>query len=324
MDRSPVFSPPAYLRSAHLQSIMNSQGPRKMRAGKIQRGLASQALTLKADDDTCLLAELDQTPEQASALVVLLHGWEGCSRSAYILTTTAQLLARDYDVLRVNLRDHGESHHLNREIFNSTRSPEVASALQNFVARQAYNKVYLAGFSLGASFALRIAADRGREIGLDAVIAVCPPVDPANAMRALNEGFFVYERYFFQRWRNSLRRKLECFPEYDYSEELASARSLDDLNRIFIPRYTAYAEVDEYFAAYALVGNRLASMAMPAHIIAAEDDPIIPVEDLQRIDSIENLQIEVYRHGGHCGFIENLAARSWVENRILQLLAAPA
>src|SRR5690606_41569990 len=60
------------------------------------------------------------------AAAILLRGWEGSSRSAYQLTTAQRLLGLGFDVLRLNLRDHGDSHHLNRELFNSTRSPEVA------------------------------------------------------------------------------------------------------------------------------------------------------------------------------------------------------
>jgi predicted alpha/beta-fold hydrolase len=317
-----VYEPPRHLRNAHVQTVLNSQGPRKLRARKILKRLDPDNLILQSEDGTRLLAELDQAVNGRSALVILLHGWEGSSRSSYLLTTAASLLAQGFDVLRVNLRDHGDSHHLNRELFNSTRSPEVASALQDFNAAQAYEHVFLAGFSLGGSFALRIATDAGTELGLDASIAVCPPTDPARAMDALNKGFFAYERYFFKRWHSSLQRKLHCFPEFDYGEELASARSLDDLNRIFIPEHTIYSDVGDYFAAYALVGDRLSSLAMPAYLIAAEDDPIIPVDDLKRIDPVETLHIETYRFGGHCGFIENLAAHSWIESRMSQILQA--
>ena len=59
---------------------------------------------------------------------------------------------------------------------------------------------------------------------------------------------------------------------------------------------------------------------MPATIIAAEDDPIIPADDFRRIDANDYLDIEIQRFGGHCGFIENLAAHSWVERRLLELL----
>jgi predicted alpha/beta-fold hydrolase len=320
MDDLNGFKPPRYLRNPHLQTILNSQGPRRVRAGHILKSLASKSLTLQAEDGTRLLAELDHAVTSRSALVILLHGWEGSSRSSYLVTTAAHLLAQGYDVLRVNLRDHGDSHHLNEELFNSTRSAEVASALQNFLNAHAYEHIFLAGFSLGASFALRIAADAGVELDLNAVIGVCPPTDPARAMDALKQGFFAYERYFFKRWCESLQRKLQCFPQLDYASELAAAKSLDDLNRSFIPRYTIYDEVNDYYAAYALVGDRLSALAMPAYLVAAEDDPIIPIDDLKRIDPIKNLHIETCRHGGHCGFIENLAARSWIETRMLQIL----
>jgi hypothetical protein len=315
-----LFKPPRYLRNAHIQTVLNSQGPRRIRAKRILRRLSTQRLTLCARDGTRLLADLDLSATPRARLVVLLHGWEGSSRSSYLVTTAAHLLAHGYDVLRLNLRDHGDSHHLNRELFNSTRSPEVASALQDFIDSHDYGQVFLVGFSLGASFALRIAADSGVELGLDGAIAICPPTDPARVMDALNQGFFAYERYFFNRWRQSLQLKLRHFPELDYAAELAQARSLDDLNRMFIPRHTIYQEVGDYFAAYALVGKRLASLEVPATLIAAEDDPIIPVDDLDRIEAIETLQIETHRYGGHCGFIENLAARSWIEGRILQVL----
>lgn len=320
MTIAETFTPPRYLRSAHLQTVLNTQGPRKLRAWRIGRRLVSEEIMLQAVDGTRLLAEFDRAADPDGKLVILLHGWEGSSRSSYMLTTAARLLAEGFDVLRVNLRDHGDSHHLNRELFNSTRSPEVASALQVYTAERDYREIFICGFSLGASFALRIAADSGVEIGLDGVVAISPPADPARAMDALNRGPWIYEQYFFRKWRASLKRKLECFPELQYGSFLSSAKSVDDLNRDFIPRYTPYQRVEDYFAAYALVGERLASLAMPATIIAAEDDPIIPAEDFDRISPIDALHIERHRYGGHCGFIENLAARSWVEDRIVQLL----
>ena len=138
-----------WLRNAHLQTIFNSQGPRKWRARRLARQLHTQTLKLLATDGTRLLAELDRADATATALAVLLHGWEGSSQSSYMVTLATRLLSQGYDVLRVNLRDHGPSHHLNRELFNSTRSPEVASALQNYLDRKAYPGVYLAGFFCG-------------------------------------------------------------------------------------------------------------------------------------------------------------------------------
>ncbi len=311
-----MFSPPVYLRNAHLQTVLNSLGPRRLRAGRLRPRLGGVETIIEADDGTRLRAEFDPAPEGARTLVVLLHGWEGCSWSSYMIITAHRLNALGCDVLRLNLRDHGDSHHLNRELFNSPRSPEVASALANFLAPRDYTRACLVGFSLGASFALRVAADRGAELGLDRVLAVCPPVDPARVMDALNRGFFGYERYFFRRWRDSLRRKLACFPELGYGELLAGARSLDDLNRIFVPRHTPYRRVEDYFAAYGLYGDRLKSLPVPARIIAAADDPIIPVGDFGRIEPVAALEVDIQPYGGHCGFIETPTGRSWLEREI--------
>ncbi len=309
-----------HLRNAHVQTVLNSQGPRKLRATKIQNRLSTRQVILQAADGTRLLADLDHALVPRSSFAVLIHGWEGSSRSSYLVTMAERLLAQGFDVLRLNLRDHGDSHHLNRELFNSTRSPEVASALQGFFDQQTYERKFIIGFSLGASFALRVAADSGSTLGLDGAVAICPPTDPARVMDALNNGFFAYQRYFFRKWYGSLELKLDLFPEFDYGEALTSAKSLDDLNRIFVPQHTDYSEVGDYFAAYALVGDRLAGLEVPAVIVASEDDPIIPVDDLRRIDPIENLRIETQRYGGHCGFIESLGARSWIESRLVELL----
>ncbi len=45
-----------------------------------------------------------------------------------------------------------------------------------------------------------------------------------------------------------------------------------------------------------------------------------PIDNLVRIEPTDILNIEIYRHGGHCGFFENLSAHSWVEGRMLQIL----
>ena len=73
------FTPPSLLRNAHIQSILNSVGPRKIRAKLLVRQLNSQALILTAKDGTRLTGEFDRSPNPKNAVVVLLHGWEARS-----------------------------------------------------------------------------------------------------------------------------------------------------------------------------------------------------------------------------------------------------
>ena len=65
---------------------------------------------------------------------MLLHGWEGSSDSLYLLSLAQPLFEAGYDVARLNLRDHGDSHHLNEEIFHSCRIAEVVGAVRGLHA----------------------------------------------------------------------------------------------------------------------------------------------------------------------------------------------
>jgi len=319
MTANNPFTPPLLLRNPHIQSILNSVGPRKIRAKRLVQRLNSETLILTAEDGTRLKGEYDRSLSANGGLIVLLHGWEGSSKSAYQVTTANYLLKQGFDVLRLNLRDHGDTQHLNQGIFNSTLTDEVAGAIADFSLKYSYKKIFLSGFSLGANFALRIAADHGERLNLSATVGICPPVDPVNAMIALNRTVFFYEKYFFYRWSNSLKKKLKHFPEYDFAEALDSARSINDMNELFITKYTPFDDIESYFLSYALTGDRLANLSTPTHLIASMDDPIIPITDIDRINRPEQLSIEVQEFGGHCGFIQNLAAHSWVEPRLVEI-----
>ena len=156
MISSNDFHPPNHLKNAHIQSIMNSIGPRKYRSILIQKKLTTRQLILKSHNDIRLVADFDCAQVRNKTIVILLHGWEGSSRSAYQVTTAFMLLEHGFDVLRINFRDHGGSHHLNRHFFKSTMSEEVAEAIEIFLNGHNYQHVFLAEFSLGGSFALSL------------------------------------------------------------------------------------------------------------------------------------------------------------------------
>jgi predicted alpha/beta-fold hydrolase len=325
------FNPPRFLRNPHIQSIMNSVGPRKVSAKRIAKRLKSQQILITTDQGVRLTAEFDlangqpishnassKTDDNQNPLVILIHGWEGSSQSAYQVTTANHLLNNGFDVLRLNLRDHGDSHHLNKAVFNSTLIEEVGDAIKVFTKDRKYPKTFLAGFSLGGNFTLRITADRAKELGIVAAVAVCPPIDPNSAMTTMNNTLFIYEKYFFRRWTASLKKKLTHFPELNFGPDMKNLKTLEDINRTFIPKFTPFSDAKSYFSAYGLIENRPETLAVPAHLIASEDDPILPIEDLDKIKPCKNLIINRQKHGGHCGFILNAKGESWISQALVE------
>jgi uncharacterized protein len=150
------------------------------------------------------------------------------------------------------------------------------------------------------------------------VLAVCPVLNPPSTMRSLEEGLWIYRRYFLRRWRRSLRLKAAAFPElYDFGD-LARLPTLTATTDYFVCEYTEFPNLESYLAGYAITGDVLKTLVVPARIIAAADDPVIPSADLARLAPSDALELSVYARGGHCGFIANYRLSGWLETQILE------
>ena len=107
----------------------------------------------------------------------------------------------------------------------------------------------------------------------------------------------------------SLFKKQAAWPEhYDFTE-LARAADLRRLTTLLVDRFTEFASLEDYLER--LLHHGLAACArltVPASLITALDDPIIPVAGLERLAHPPALKIIVTRRGGHCGFLEDLGA----------------
>lgn len=322
------FAPRGLLRNRHLQSIVPSLTPRRHLVLRQAAPLlaASREVILDGGEGVRLQGFHAAPAQPDGRLAVLLHGWEGSADATYLLSLGQALFESGCEVLRLNLRDHGNTQHLNRGLFHSCRLPEVAGAVTDVVHRFADRRTWLVGFSLGGNFMLRVAAlPQTAELHLAGVVAVSPVLDPARAMQALDEGLWIYRRYFVLKWSRSLKRKQAVWPDdYDFRQLLRDG----DLRRMtarLIAQHTHYSHLDDYFAGYAITGDRLATLTAPAVILAADDDPIIPAADLARLAAHPLLRVVRTAHGGHTGFLETLGSGSWANQFVMaQMAAGPA
>jgi uncharacterized protein len=319
-----TFQPRGLLRSPHLQSVLPSLPPLKTLTRRRAAAVLRNARPWIIDCGEGVRLQGFHTPHAAGVdtqrVAVLLHGWEGSADSAHVLSLSVQLWRQGFDIVRLNLRDHGDTHHLNREIFHSCRLPELVGALQTLAAQFAGSRLYLAGFSLGGNFLLRAAADPGLPSSVAGVVAVSPVLDPAATLSALEHGIRVYRRYFVRCWSKSLRTKAQVWPGcYDFDAVLRSA----DLRRMTtqLIKHTSFAHIDAYLAGYAITGMRLATLRVPAALLLAQDDPIIPFADVARLATSARLRVTLTRHGGHCGFLVDWMLPSFAENYVIEQFA---
>jgi len=321
------YCPPLWLRSPHMQSLLGTSPLRRARGAWLLRrtGAVSEPHVIDGGEGVRLHGMHSRVPgREARGLALLLHGWEGSIESSYMRLTATRLLQAGFDVFRLNFRDHGDTHHLNEALFHSNRIGEVVNAAVDVERRFAQGRpMVVAGYSLGGNFALRVAMrapDAG--LALARVAAVCPVLDPAVTIVELERGLPVYMRYFEESWRDSLRRKRAAFPErYDFDDRILQLR-MRDLTRWLVERHTDFDSLDDYFDGYAVAGDRLAALTVPADILTAEDDPVIPVAQFRSLRLAPETRVEIARWGGHCGFLESMSLDGYAERWATARLSA--
>ena len=321
------YRPARWLRNAHVQSVLGSS-PLRRRVG--ERSLAAcGAVTTEhlvdGGDGVRLQGLHSVVPGvEPRGLVLLLHGWEGSVDSSYMRLTTAQMLKCGFEVFRLNFRDHGNTHHLNEGLFHSNRIDEVVHAAREVARRFPLRPMSVAGYSLGGNFALRLALHApAAGLPLAHVAAVCPVLDPARTMDAMEQGLPLYMWYFERKWRGSLARKRSLFPDHHDFDDSALGLRMRPLTQWMVERYTDFGTLERYFDGYSIAGDRLAGLQVPASILMAADDPVIPVADFRALRLPTGSTLEISPWGGHCGFIQNAALDGFAERWIAaQLVGA--
>ncbi|MFV0542796.1 MAG: YheT family hydrolase [Marinicella pacifica] len=309
-----IYRPRLKPKNRHLQSILASA---KWRLWPLRHNNPVKEVGQKELIKTplaTLQGFYSPQPKNNKQTAILIHGWEGSAMSTYLQRMAHQLYADGIGVYRLNLRDHGDSHHLNEALFHSCRLDEVVASLKQLQARFVGQDLYLIGFSLGGNFAVRAAADR--DLSFTGVYAVSPPVNPENSMQAI-EASKLYGPYFLRKWKRSLAIKQNHFPHLFEGHPWQQLNSLKELTETLVLKHTEYKTIEAYFYGYSLTPEVIKNINSPTQIITAWDDPVIPFADFSTIDRLSNIKLVTTPTGGHCGFIKNWRLHSWVEDYII-------
>ena len=100
---------------------------------------------------------------------------------------------------------------------------------------------------------------------------------------------------------------------------LESAPIGANLGRKTIPlvvRHTDFGSLQAYLDGYSVAGDALAGLQVPATILTARDDPVIPVGAFERLQLPPTVELDIAPYGGHCGFIGASGTGSFTDNYI--------
>lgn len=313
------FQPRFLLRNPHFQTIVSSLW-RNSGAGLTR---AAQELILELPAGVRLQGFYSPQPGgQAKGLVLLLHGWLGQANSSYNVAIGEYLYRHGYSVFRLNMRDHGQTHHLNEGIFRGDLLDEVFAAAEQVAQLESERPFFIIGSSLGGNFALRLAWRHSRSPlpNLTHTLAINPPLDPYTTTLRLDHGPAIYLAYFRRKWRKAFHRKQAAFPQlYDFSRAIAAPTCMA-MTEAFVP-FTPYSTAAAYLHSYTLTPAMLADLQTPVTIITASDDPIVPVSDFTGLADLNPwLKLYIQTYGGHVGFIDLFPFRRWIGQAALTIL----
>jgi len=313
------FKPSVFIRNRHVQSILASSLVRI--PGKNSWPAKSQEIIVTTGSGSRLLSFL--SPHiNSKGLIILIHGWEGSTSSAYILSTGIYFYDLGFSICRLNLRDHGDSHYLNEGLFHGALIEETFDAVSQLAKTAANSPVFIIGFSLGANFALRIGRKHSQTPvkGLKHIFAISPPLDPYKATLAIDNGLFFYREYFLYKWKRSLMKKQRLFPHKYNFGKLLQAKTCLDLTESIMPYFSDFPSYRNYFNLYTLDNEFFQNFNLPVDIFIAEDDPVIALEDFHKLQENHYIKLLRQKFGGHCGFLDIFPFNCWYLEKIAETI----
>ena len=267
-----------------------------------------------------------QNDRKTPLTLVVVHGLEGSSESAYMLGMAKKGLAAGMNVVRMNQRNCGGTEGVAPTLYHSGLSRDVAAVAQNLVQQDRISKLALVGFSMGGNLVLKLAGEWGREgpSQFRAVAAVCPAMDLAASSDALhNRSNRLYEYYFIWKLRRRLRSKARLFPKVFEISRLRGISTLREFDDKITAHYCGFTGAVDYYAR-AAAANVVDRIAVPAFILHAANDPFIRIlpETRKKILANSNITFLETEDGGHCSFLAQPDGDDgrWAESQIVEFL----
>ncbi|WP_082488004.1 YheT family hydrolase [Methylophilus sp. Leaf414] len=268
---------------------------------------------------------VDNAPENhaASPIVVLFHGLEGNSQSAYARALMAAVKAKGWRGVVIHFRGcSGEPNRLPR-VYYAGDAPEIDLFLSRVRSHAPSVPIYAVGVSLGGNALLKWLGEKGDKaaIIIDKAIAVSAPIDLAASADSLDKGLnrLIYTPMFVDSMRPKALEMTQRFPGLLSEEKIKAAKTIHDIDNAVTAVLYGATDAEDYYAKNASK-PWLASIRLPTLILNAKNDPFIPASSLPTADEVSGLvTLEYPDTGGHAGFPRD---NNWFATHLLEFFQA--
>ncbi len=325
VNKTVEFKPKGLFKNGHFQTIYSSV------FFNLPNLNNSKILQIKVNEEATLECEYNQAiNSQKKACIILVHGLEGSAKSNFIVSTATKLLNKGFDVLRMNMRNCGNTFHLSKTLYNAGLSGDVKELIIYCQKELGHNNIFIAGFSLGANTVLKLAGETNQHdlSVLKGVVAVSPPLDLLEcSLEVIKPKNKIYDNYYLKRLKKTYQTKKKYTPDLIDTSLLKKIKNMYDFDDLITAPSFGYKDAKDYYYNNSSL-DFIENIKVKTLIIQAKDDPIIPFASTERALKINNPHIKylVTDSGGHVGFLNSRKLAKddldihWAENRIVEFV----
>jgi uncharacterized protein len=288
---------------------------------------ASEDRLIPVAENARVLCRANWQEEKARALTaVIVHGLEGSSDSAYMVSTAAKALAAGMNVVRMNMRNCGGTESLAETLYHSGLASDLAAVVDHLKSHDGLSRFVLLGFSMGGNLVANLLGERGSNAPgeIRAAAVVSPVMDLAPSADALHQGSNrIYEWKFVRGLSRLFRRKARLFPDRYDATRLEGVRSIRDFDERVTAPYNGFRDADDYYARVS--SSRCAeNISVPYLVIHSADDPFVRILPATRAKLVANISVRYLEtaRGGHCAFLADPDGYDgrWAERTVVDFL----
>ena len=308
------------VRNPHLLTIAGNYWPRKL---DIERFPVQENL-FEPEPGVQILVHSQRPAGAPLARLILVHGLEGSSEAGYACSLAQAALETGYEVHRFNMRSCGGTEAVcGNTLYHSGQTSDLLAVISQ-LRRGSDLPTFPIGFSLGGNVVLKLAGELGGrgENWISGVCAVSTPIDLAACVELLRRpSNYLYAHRFLKRLKQRILTKERLSPGLFDLSRMSAVKTIYDFDDIFTAPSFGFGTADNYYATQS-AQRFLDAIRVPALLVQAKDDPLIPF-DIYRHPAFSrnpNLRLVAPEHGGHLGFISRYKPRFWLDGVLLEWL----
>ena len=314
----PPFRPHPLLRSAHAQTLFAFY----VRPAGIRYQARRHEISLSDGDAIVLHDDCPANWREGDRVVLMIPGLGGSHQSPFMPRIATKLNSAGFRTSRLDLRGFGVGYRLARLPGHAGRSEDSTAAVKKIAELSPNSPVTAIGFSMGGNIVLKMLGEIGGvPLGkLDSCVAIAPPIDLLNCslhmLRPMNR---MYSRFLVLGLLKQVKRRQPFVEGIRRLALTPRPKNLMEFDDRFTAPVSGFVDAHDYYSKCSS-GPLMHDISLPALVITASDDPLIPVSMFDDFALSSSTTLVVTEKGGHLGFVGARGVdpdRRWLDWRIV-------